>query len=57
MMPQNISKELDWLLARKMNKLKETNDKGQIYKIDAEYDYARNVVLMKMGITYLDASV
>lgn len=56
-MPQNISKELDWLLARKMNKLKETNDKGQIYKIDAEYDYARNVVLMKMGITYLDASV
>ena len=60
MTPSNIAKELDWLLRWKTGELAQLKDKGKesdVYKIESKYAYDRNLILLRYGLTYQDASV
>ena len=61
MTPRNVSKELDWLLAQRTGKLSELDPKEDNsaleFGIEQEYQSRRQLILIKYGYTYQDASV
>jgi len=57
MTPVNIIKELAWMKARYMTKMKEADTVIKRYLAEQEYMFAKNNILIKYGYTQTDPSI
>jgi len=55
--PRNVIKELKWVKARYVTKLKEADNEAERYLAEQECMFAKNDILIKYGYTETDPSI